>query len=83
MSEKEKRPITLEDVEKHLNKQDAELKRGNRLAISMLGASVVFVALGLWIGNVIPSLIIIQGYCYVLALLGLGLMAWALCRKKS
>ena len=81
MSEKEKRPITLEDVEKHLNQQDERVRRGNCFAVMIVGFSVVLVALGLWVGNVCPPSIV-PWYCGVLILWGLGLMVWGLRRMR-
>jgi len=78
---REKRPITLEDVEKHLNQQDAGASRVNRFTVLTLGGSIVLVGVALWIGNLIPSPTIVRGYCVVLWLWGLGLMAWGLYRS--
>ena len=76
---REKRPVTLEDVEKHLNQQDAELKRGNLFALTMLGSSIMLVGLAIWVGNVVSGHIGIAllGNCSLLWLWGLGVIFWA------
>jgi len=80
---REKRPITLEDVEKHLNQQDAGASCVNRFTVFTLGVSIVLVGAALWIGNLIPSPTIVRWYCVVLWLWGLGLMGWVLCRNRK
>jgi len=79
---REKRPITLEDVEKHLNQQDAELRRGNLFAILVLGSSLVLVGIAIWVGNAVSYRIGLLGNCSLLWFSGFGIMFWALCRMR-
>ena len=79
---REKRPITLEDVEKHLTRQDEAVRRGNLFAIIMLGSSAVLVGIAVWVGNAVSSSIGLLANCGLLWLCGFGVMFWALHRMR-
>ena len=82
---REKRPITLEDVEKHLTRQDEAVKWGNCFTMLTIGFSIMLVGLAIWIGNLVSGRIGIAllGNCSLLWLGGLGVVFWAFLRTRK
>lgn len=74
MSSKE---LTLEDIEKHLKWQDRQMAQGTWRTVSIFGASIVMVAVGLWIGRTLSPIVFYWQYVF-LGVCGFSIMGWAL-----
>jgi fatty acid desaturase len=73
---------TLEDIEKHLKRQDRQIVRETWLTISIFGGSIIMVAVGLYIGRVLSPAIFYWQYIFLLVC-GFGIMTWALRKSRK
>ncbi len=67
---------TLKDIEEHLKRQDKQAGRAIYFAGAVLGASIILVAVSLWVGNFVLSQTAFYWQYISLLLAGFGFMFW-------
>jgi hypothetical protein len=68
---------TLKDIEKHLNRQDKEVKKSTYGSYGAFGASIILVGISLWVGSRILSAdTLFWEYIFLIAI-GFGVMFWS------
>ena len=67
---------TLKDIEEHLKRQDRQTKRMIYFAGAAFGASIILVAVSLWIGRVVLSATAFFWQYIFLLTVGFGFMSW-------
>jgi hypothetical protein len=74
---------TLKDIEKHLNRQDKEVKKSTYGSWGAFGASIIFVGVSLWVGSRILSADILFWDFIFLIAIGFGVMFWSWHKQRS
>ena len=72
---------TLKSIEDHLKHQDIQMKKGNYLTGAAVGASIILVAVTLWVGRTVLSTDAFYWTYIFLVAIGFGFMSW--CRYKQ
>ncbi len=74
---------TLKDIEEHLKRQDKQTNRMIYFAGAAFGASIILVAISLWIGRIILSTTaFFWEYIYLVAI-GFGFMSWCWYKQRK
>jgi hypothetical protein len=74
---------TLKDIEKHLNRQDREVKKSTYGSYAALGASIILVGVSLWLGSRILSADTLFWDFVFLIAVGFIVMFWSLYKQRG
>ena len=73
---------TLRDIEKHLNRQDREVKKSTYGSYAAVGVSIILVGISLWIGSRILSADTLFWDFIFLIAIGFTVMFWSLYKQR-
>lgn len=74
---------TTKDIEEHLKWQDRQMARGSYLTGAAVGASIILVAVSLWIGRTVLSTDAFFWVYIFLIIIGFGFMIWCLYKQRK